>query len=231
VCKYYGQRPFIDGNEISNHGSHLLYFHPTRELVDNDAVGWDGFPVKYKVYPAPTGEYVVRMSEKLACLLKYFMDPAYWKSLIGYMSEEQEEGFETYNPSHGKLYKSLFQCEFQTTVSFFSSGFCLVFDWIERMPTAFGIRLYEVVKPLFEELVGAHDNKSKQRAAAELFSGVYDGAKLYAYEDWKKIMVSLNTIFFQCVPTMTPDTIVSWLMSIKMLLVCCSMGFGVSIAL
>ncbi|KAL1919118.1 uncharacterized protein VTP21DRAFT_2500 [Calcarisporiella thermophila] len=160
------------------------------EYVDKTYIGWYVWPITYEVYDVCTNQVILSDIET-ACepafnrLRSSLCSEEWWNRLSTYTSQEaafsREEHFKQEN---ARLYKKIFQL--------------------------FGEEALEASKPSLIKLCRATDQKSHQRAAAELMAGIIRGCKHWNLEKIARMWSFVIPLLRETLAAVNPDTIGHW---------------------
>ncbi|KAG0174459.1 hypothetical protein DFQ30_004302 [Apophysomyces sp. BC1015] len=159
-------------------------------LVDSAITGWYVWPEKYTAYVACTDDSQLPKLDEASRgayeeLRKSFTSEEYWTKLFGYMSQETNRPHEdVFGQSNARLYSSIFQT-------------------FQDEPVPF-------VKSQIEALCGSADQKSRQRAAAEILGGLIRGTKHWNLSKSENLWLWLGPLLRKTLAGVTPDSLSYW---------------------
>ncbi|KAI8373532.1 hypothetical protein EDC96DRAFT_498664 [Choanephora cucurbitarum] len=163
----------------------------TSILVDNMTLGWYVWPKTYQAYKVNSQDSMLNDVVDPSCQAAYdefkktFTSNEYWLKLSSYISQElnqkQEDRFSSTN---ARLFKSIFQ--------------------------TFGDAPLSVAKEHIEKLCEAADQKSAQRAAAEMLAGLIRGTKHWGLHKLETVWAWLTPLLAKTFSSITPDSLTYW---------------------
>ncbi|KAI8988823.1 hypothetical protein BDB01DRAFT_842338 [Pilobolus umbonatus] len=159
-------------------------------LVDDATVGWYVWPKTYDGYKVNTKDSLFDTIDpgSLGAYKVFeakFTSPGYWEQLCSFFSEElNQKQDDRFSSSHARLFTSIFQ-------------------------TFVDLPL-KAAKPFIEALVEASDQKSSQRAAAEILGGLIRGTKHWNIQKLKSVWEWLTPLLNTAFTGITPDSLTYW---------------------
>ncbi|KAI8387347.1 hypothetical protein BD560DRAFT_321031 [Blakeslea trispora] len=160
-------------------------------LVDSMSLGWYVWPKSYKAYKVNNQDSLFNDVVDSECQEAYdefkntFTSDEYWLKLLSYISQEvnqkQEDRFSSTN---ARLFNSIFQ--------------------------TFGDAPLAAAKEHIEKLCEAADQKSAQRAAAEILGGLIRGTKHWSLHKLNSVWKWLTPLLAKTFSSITPDSLTYW---------------------
>ncbi|KAI8379085.1 uncharacterized protein BYT42DRAFT_495617 [Radiomyces spectabilis] len=205
---YIKQRTFARGNEdlfITHETRNPLKYEVTvgkdtlhsapqllgaSPLIDSTVTGWYVWPASYEAYAPCTSESLFAEVDEASQgafdrFRVTFTSESYWKKLLEYMSQEfNQKQEDCFGVSHGRFYVSIFQM-------------------FQDEPIA-------TVRPVLEELCYSADQKSRQRAAAELTGGIIRGSKHWNSTKKQRLWDWIIPVLRKTLANITPDCLSYW---------------------
>ncbi|RCI01929.1 hypothetical protein CU098_000361, partial [Rhizopus stolonifer] len=160
-------------------------------LVDDMTLGWYVWPETYTAYRVNTKDFLFQDAVEPDSQAAYdefkktFTSNEYWSKLCSYMSQEVNQKQEDhFSSSNARLFSSIFQ--------------------------TFGDAPLSAAKEHIQKLCDATDQKSAQRAAAEMLGGLIRGTKHWNLAKLASVWTWLIPLLTSVFSNITPDSLTYW---------------------
>ncbi|ORY39104.1 hypothetical protein BCR33DRAFT_662528, partial [Rhizoclosmatium globosum] len=167
-------------------------------LHDTSIVGWYCWPQKAKFYTLAGDDFDIQgggleslpywdaeSRDSLEAIASAIAQPEFWTKLSTYHSQESSKGSEHFNTD--------------------------IFNLVRALAGQFEDIFVDHIKAIVVELVKDPKDKSKQRAAAELVSGIVRGSKNWSLQKRTKMWSWVMPIVSSAFQTATTETIRFWI--------------------